>query len=106
MNYGYIRVDSVEGSVKYDILSQEGFISRYCKSEGIELDDCIYEDCGFLTPVDLRRLGRLLNKMQSGDRLICRFPGHLSHDLKELEAIREQCKKDGIILTVLSELHR
>ena len=106
MNYGYIRVDSVEGSVKWDILTQESVINRFCKSEGLELDDCIYEDCGFLTPVDLRRLGRLLNKMQSGDRLICRSPGHLSHDLKELKAIREQCEKNGIVLIVITELHR
>lgn len=106
MNYGYIRVDSVDGSTKWDKLIQEANIKKYCQAEGIDLDDCICEDCSTITPVDLRHLGRLLSKMSPGDRLICNAPRHLSYNTKELKALLKQCQKNGLDITILSELPR
>ena len=106
MIYAYIRTNSSDD--KYYVQDGNGqgkAIEEYCKKHDIEIDEYVYEDCGIMLPVNLRRLGRLFNRMAPGDKLICTDNSRISRLESELKATKKRCKKNEFDLIVLTD-HR
>ena len=67
MNYGYIRVSSDKQTVE----NQRFEILRFCEGKGISIDGWIEETISGTKDWSVRRLGKLLKKVGSGDLIIC-----------------------------------
>lgn len=67
MIYGYIRVSSDKQTVE----NQRFEINNFCERESIHIDGWIEETISGTKAYDKRQLGRLLNKVQKDDLIIC-----------------------------------
>lgn len=63
MNYGYIRVSSEKQTVE----NQRYEIIEYCKRKGIAIDKWIEESVSGARHPNVRKLGKILNKINKGD---------------------------------------
>ncbi len=67
MTYGYIRVSTDKQTVE----NQRFEIGNFCRKENLEIDGWIEETISGTKNYDKRKLGDLLNHVQSGDLIIC-----------------------------------
>lgn len=67
MIYGYIRVSTDKQTVE----NQRFEISEYCKNQNIIINEWIEETISGTVSVNKRNLGKLLNKVKTGDTIIC-----------------------------------
>ena len=63
MNYGYIRVSSEKQTVE----NQRYEIMQYCKRKGLVIDRWIEENVSGARHPNVRKLGKILNKINKGD---------------------------------------
>ena len=77
MNYGYIRVSTDKQTVE----NQRFEVENFCKGKDISVDRWIEETESGTTPVEKRKLGSFMKKLQRGDILICTELSRLGRSL-------------------------
>jgi DNA invertase Pin-like site-specific DNA recombinase len=77
MTYGYVRVSTDRQRVD----NQEYEITRFCKKNGIKIDEWIRETISGTKTPDKRKLGVLLEKIKSGDLIVCSELSRLGRSL-------------------------
>lgn len=87
MIYGYIRVSSDKQTVE----NQRFEINHFCEREKIEIDGWIEETISGTKSYDKRRLGKLLNKVQKDDLIICAELSRLGRNLFMIMEILNIC---------------
>ena len=87
MNYGYIRVSSDKQTVE----NQRFEILRFCEGQGISIDGWIEETISGTKDWSVRRLGKLLKKVGSGDLIICSELSRLGRNLFMIMEILNIC---------------
>ncbi|WP_298740102.1 master DNA invertase Mpi family serine-type recombinase [uncultured Treponema sp.] len=97
MTYGYIRVSTDKQTVE----NQRFEICNFCKRENLEIDGWIEETISGTKNYDKRKLGVLLNHVQSGDLIICAELSRLGRSLFMIMEILSICmKKDCKVWTI------
>ncbi len=97
MTYGYIRVSTDKQTVE----NQRFEICNFCKKENLEIDGWIEETISGTKNYDKRKLGDLLNHVQSGDLIICAELSRLGRSLFMIMEILSICmKKDCKVWTI------
>ncbi len=87
MIYGYIRVSSDKQTVE----NQRFEIQNFCKSENLKIDGWIEETISGTKNYDKRKLGKLLDKVKSGDLIICAELSRLGRNLFMIMEILNIC---------------
>ena len=77
MTYGYVRVSTDRQRVD----NQEYEITRFCQKNNLVIDEWIKETISGTKTPDKRKLGGLLDKIQSGDLIICAELSRLGRSL-------------------------
>jgi len=77
MTYGYVRVSTDKQRVD----NQEYEIQRFCQKNNLVIDEWIKETISGTKTPDKRKLGGLLDKVQSGDLIICAELSRLGRSL-------------------------
>ena len=97
MTYGYIRVSTDKQTVE----NQRFEICNFCRKENLEIDGWIEETISGTKNYDKRKLGALLNNVQSGDLIICAELSRLGRSLFMIMEILSICmKKDCKVWTI------
>lgn len=87
MIYGYIRVSSDKQTVE----NQRFEINGFCEREKIKIDGWIEETISGTKAYDKRQLGKLLNKVQKDDLIICAELSRLGRNLFIIMEILNIC---------------
>lgn len=87
MNYGYIRVSSDKQTVE----NQRFEINRFAVEQGIHINGWIEETISGTKNYDKRELGKLLNKVNKGDLIICAELSRLGRNLFMIMEILNIC---------------
>ena len=97
MNYGYIRVSSDKQTVE----NQRFEIQKFAAKENITIDGWIEETISGTKGYDKRKLGKLLNKVNKDDLIICSELSRLGRNLFMIMEILNICMtKDCRVWTV------
>lgn len=97
MIYGYIRVSSDKQTVE----NQRFEINNFCKRKEIEIDGWIEETISGTKAYNKRELGKLLNKVQKDDLIICAELSRLGRNLFMIMEILNICmNKDCKVWTI------
>lgn len=87
MNYGYIRVSSDKQTVE-----NQGFeIENFCRNQKIRIDGWIEETISGTQNYNKRELGKLLQKVQKDDLIICAELSRLGRNLFMIMEILNVC---------------
>ena len=87
MNYGYIRVSSDKQTVE----NQRFEINNFCKREQLQIDGWIEETISGTKNYNKRQLGKLLNRVQKDDLIICAELSRLGRNLFMIMEILNIC---------------
>ncbi len=87
MTYGYIRVSSDKQTVE----NQRFEINNFCAKENIAIDGWIEETISGMKAYDKRQLGKLLNKVEKDDLIICAELSRLGRNLFMIMEILNIC---------------
>lgn len=87
MIYGYIRVSSDKQTVE----NQRFEINNFCANEGLAIDGWIEETISGTKAYDKRELGKLLNRVQKDDLIICAELSRLGRNLFMIMEILNIC---------------
>lgn len=87
MIYGYIRVSSDKQTVE----NQRFEINNFCERKSIKIDGWIEETISGTKSYDKRLLGKLLNKVQKDDLIICAELSRLGRNLFMIMEILNIC---------------
>lgn len=87
MIYGYIRVSSDKQTVE----NQRFEILQFAKSNNLSIDGWIEETISGTTQYDKRELGKLLEKIEKDDMIICSELSRLGRSLFMIMEILNQC---------------
>ena len=102
MNYGYIRVSSDKQTVE----NQRFEILRFCEGQGISIDGRIEETISGTKDWSVRRLGKLLKKVGSGDLIICSELSRLGRNLFMIMEILNICMMRGCRVWTIKDNYR
>jgi DNA invertase Pin-like site-specific DNA recombinase len=102
MTYGYIRVSSDKQSVE----NQRFEISKFAMSNEMMVDGWIEETISGVKSYSKRELGRLLEKVQSGDMIICAEMSRLGRNLFMIMEILSLCMEKGCKLWTIKDNYR
>ncbi len=102
MYYGYIRVSTDKQTVE----NQRFEITRFCEKQGIIIDSWIEETISGTKDPDKRKLGKLLQRLQKGDVLICAELSRLGRNLLMIMAILNHCMKNEIQVWTIKDNYR
>lgn len=102
MTYGYIRVSTDKQRVD----NQEYEIERFCTKNDIIIDDWIKETVSGTKTPDKRKLGGLLDKIQSGDLIICAELSRLGRSLFMIMSILNGLMKVGAKVWTIKDNYR
>ena len=102
MNYGYIRVSSDKQTVE----NQRFEILRFCEGKGISIDGWIEETISGTKDWSVRRLGKLLKKVGSGDLIICSELSRLGRNLFMIMEILNICMMRGCRVWTIKDNYR
>lgn len=102
MNYGYIRVSTDKQTVE----NQRFEINRFCEQQGIVVDVWIEETISGTKEPEKRKLGKLLDKMEKEDVLICAELSRLGRNLLMIMGILNQCMKSEIQVWTIKDNYR
>ena len=102
MNYGYIRVSSDKQTVE----NQRFEILRFCEGQGISIDGWIEETISGTKDWSVRRLGKLLKKVGSGDLIICSELSRLGRNLFMIMEILNICMMRGCRVWTIKDNYR
>ena len=99
---GYIRVSSKKQTCEH----QHYEIEQYAQQNGIKIDRWVEETISSRKPLNKRKLGQLLNELQSGDILIDAEISRLGRSLLEVMRILETCLNKNCCVWTLKEHYR
>lgn len=102
MNYGYIRVSSDRQTVE----NQRFEILKFCKKQGIEIDDWIEETVSGTKAYSKRRLGKLLKNAKKGDLIISSELSRLGRSLFMIMEILSYCMNRGCQVWTIKDNYR
>lgn len=102
MNYGYIRVSTDRQTVE----NQRFEITRFCETEGIEIDKWIQETISGTKDVEERELGKLLGRLKKGDKLLCAELSRLGRNLLMIMSVLNYCMKNEIQVWTIKDNYR
>lgn len=99
MNYGYIRVSSDKQTVE----NQRYEIMNFAKSQNIQIDGWIEETISGTKTPDKRKLGRLLQNVNEGDKIICSELSRLGRSLYMIMNILSLCMEKKVIIQTIKD---
>ena len=99
---GYIRVSSKKQTCEH----QHYEIEQYAQQNGIKIDRWVEETISSRKPLNKRKLGQLLNELQSEDILIAAEISRLGRSLLEVMRILETCLNKNCCVWTLKEHYR
>ena len=99
MIYGYIRVSSDKQTVK----NQEFEIGKFCSERDLEIDEWIEETISATKKLEIRKFGKLLNKVQSGDTIIATELSRLGRNLMQIMSILNYCMNNNVRIITAKE---
>lgn len=102
MIYGYIRVSSDKQTVE----NQRFEINNFCEREKIKIDGWIEETISGTKAYDKRQLGKLLNKVQKEDLIICAELSRLGRNLFMIMEILNICMTKGCRVWTIKDNYR
>ena len=102
MNYGYIRVSSDKQTVE----NQRFEILKFCGLHNITIDGWIEETISGTKNWSVRRLGKLLKKVRSGDLIICSELSRLGRNLFMIMEILNICMTRGCRVWTIKDNYR
>ena len=102
MIYGYIRVSTDKQTVE----NQRFEIERFCKREGLSVDDWIEETESGGKDYKKRLLGPLLTRLKKGDTLICSELSRLGRNLLMIMEILNGLMQKDVKLWTIKDNYR
>lgn len=102
MIYGYIRVSSDKQTVE----NQRFEIGQFTERENTKIDVWISETISGTKNYDKRKLGRLLEKVQSGDLIVCSEISRLGRSLFMIMEILNLCMSKGCRVWTVKDGYR
>jgi DNA invertase Pin-like site-specific DNA recombinase len=99
---GYIRVSSTKQTLEH----QRYEIQQFAKQNHIKIDKWIEETISSRNPLSKRKLGQLLNTLQSNDILISAEISRLGRSLLEVMRILENCLNKNCQVWTIKENYR
>lgn len=102
MIFGYIRVSTDKQTVE----NQRYEINKFCAEEIMIVDRWIKETISGTIPVEKRKLGQLLDKMEAGDILICTELSRLGRNLLMIMGVLNECMKRDIKIWTIKDNFR
>ncbi len=102
MIYGYIRVSSDKQTVE----NQRFEINAFCEKNQLVVNKWIEETISGTKNVEQRLLGKLLNKMQKDDILICSELSRLGRTLLMIMGILNQCMNKEVNVWTIKDNYR
>ncbi|MDD4684229.1 MAG: master DNA invertase Mpi family serine-type recombinase [Bacteroidales bacterium] len=102
MVYGYIRVSTEKQTVE----NQRFEIIQYCNKQNIIINEWEEETISGTKEIEDRILGKLLNKLQKGDILICSELSRLGRTLFMIMDILNYCMKKDIQVWTIKDNYR
>lgn len=102
MIYGYIRVSSDKQTVE----NQRFEIERFCQREGLDIDGWISETISGTKNYDKRKLGKLLQRIEEGDLIICSEISRLGRSLFMIMEILNICMTKGCRVWTVKDGYR
>ena len=100
--YAYLRVSS-----KVQHLSNQRFeIEYFARQEGIKIDEWVEEKISSRKPLEKRKLGELLEKLDDGDVLIATEVSRLGRSMLEVMRILETCLNKNCQVWTLKEHYK
>jgi len=103
MVYGYIRVSTDRQTVE----NQRFEIKNFCKRNNMKIDGWILDEgiSGTKDP-EKRELGKLLEKVKSGDYILCSELSRLGRSLMMIMAILNECMKKKVNIWTIKDNYR
>jgi DNA invertase Pin-like site-specific DNA recombinase len=102
MTYGYIRVSSDKQTVE----NQRFEITKFAKTHGMSIDGWIEETTSGAKSYSIRELGRLLEKVQADDMIVCAEMSRLGRNLFMIMEILSLCMEKGCKLWTIKDNYR
>ncbi|MDR1588856.1 MAG: master DNA invertase Mpi family serine-type recombinase [Oscillospiraceae bacterium] len=102
MTYGYIRVSSDKQTVE----NQRFEITKFAQSHGMSIDGWIEETISGAKSYNIRELGRLLEKVQADDMIVCAEMSRLGRNLFMIMEILSLCMEKGCKLWTIKDNYR
>lgn len=102
MIYGYIRVSSDKQTVE----NQRFEINNFCQRESLHIDGWIEETISGTKNYDKRQLGKLLNRVQKDDLIICAELSRLGRNLFMIMEILSLCMKKECRVWTIKDNYR
>ncbi len=102
MNYGYIRVSSDKQTVE----NQRFEINRFAENEKITINGWIEETISGTKSYDKRELGKLLDRVNENDLIICAELSRLGRSLFMIMEILSVCMKKGCRVWTIKDNYR
>lgn len=100
--YAYLRVSN-----KVQHLSNQRFeVENFARKEGIKIDEWVEEKISSRKPLEKRKLGELLEKLEDGDVLIATEISRLGRSLLEVMRILETCLNKNCQVWTIKENYR
>lgn len=99
MNYAYIRVSTERQTVE----NQRFEIANFASSKDIQINRWIEETISSAERLDQRKFGKLLNKMQKGDKLIVTELSRIGRNLMQIMKILHDCMEKDIMVYTIKE---
>lgn len=99
---GYIRVSSAKQTVEH----QRHEIEQFAKQNNIKIDTWVEETISSRQPLHKRKLGQLLNNLQSNDILIAAEISRLGRSMLEVMRILENCLNNNCQVWTLKEQYK
>lgn len=102
MIYGYIRVSTDKQSVE----NQRFEISRFAKKQNLKIDGWIEETISGAKNYSKRELGKLLEKTNDGDLIVCAELSRLGRSLFMIMEILNICLNKGCCVWTIKDSYR
>jgi DNA invertase Pin-like site-specific DNA recombinase len=102
MIYGYIRVSSDKQTVE----NQRFEINNFCQREALHIDGWIEETISGTKNYNKRQLGKLLNRVQKDDLIICAELSRLGRNLFMIMEILSLCMKKECRVWTIKDNYR
>lgn len=99
---GYIRVSSLKQKCEH----QKYELEQFAEHNNITIDKWVEETISSRKPLNKRKLGQLLDEIQSGDILIAAEISRLGRSLLEVMRILETCLNNNCQVWTLKEHYR
>ena len=102
MIYGYIRVSTDKQTVE----NQRFEITRFCERLNLKIDSWVEETISGTKEPEKRKLGKLLNKMDKDDVIICAELSRLGRSLFMIMGILNMCMKKEVQVWTIKDNYR